>query len=265
MNQEEAKRLLDTSGNKFHCRVAQYFREKKWRFLMSPYYIDPSTDKAREVDLIVEKDFYVPEHFGGSPIVVCMRLLVECKYIPTANGALFWFSGIDLRSAVEWVTDNTPFSRKHSTLYRQHHLATRQTKGAREPVAKLFQSNRDGNFDQDPMYKAINQCLSGYVNNRARDVPSKRAPNVKVIEIAYPVIVCSQFDNFYRTDVVDQSDPVLLTSNFQLEINFAYMGQQGRSREEYMLIDLVQFSELDTFLNTIEEEAKAATELLETN
>ena len=262
MNAQQAKQLMETSGNGFHCKVAEYFRAKHWRVLLSPFHIDPSTDKARELDLIAEKYFYVPQYHHGDPTVVTIRLLVEFKYIPKEGGVLFWFDSLNLRRAMEWVIRNTPFERNHITFYKQHYLRNREDKNAREPVAKLFASETQKMPENEPMYRAVNQCLSGYINN-SREVHSKRADNVKARTISYPAIVCSSFAGCFRTDVATQADPVPLTSDCQLEINYAYVTPQGRSREEYVLIDLVQCSGLDDFLATIELEAEGATNILE--
>jgi hypothetical protein len=54
MDAAGAKALADKSGNKFQIQVANYFRAKKWAVLVNPYYVDASTDKSRESDLIVE-------------------------------------------------------------------------------------------------------------------------------------------------------------------------------------------------------------------
>jgi hypothetical protein len=62
-----AKELAEKSGNSFQCKVANYFRANNWAVLLSPYYVDASSDKSRESDLIVEKFFPVTNYFPGAP------------------------------------------------------------------------------------------------------------------------------------------------------------------------------------------------------
>ncbi len=52
---DEVKSIIDGIGNSFHCRVTSYLMEKWWTTLVSPYYMDSSSNKPREIDLIAEK------------------------------------------------------------------------------------------------------------------------------------------------------------------------------------------------------------------
>jgi hypothetical protein len=52
---EIAKDLAARSGNNFHCKVVNYLRSRNWHVSISPWYVDSSTDKPRELDLIAEK------------------------------------------------------------------------------------------------------------------------------------------------------------------------------------------------------------------
>ena len=52
---DEVNSIIQGSGNSFHCKVTNYFKEKGWTTLVSPYYMDSSSNKPREIDLIVEK------------------------------------------------------------------------------------------------------------------------------------------------------------------------------------------------------------------
>ena len=67
MDLEGAKTLIAESGNSFQCRVATFFRDRKWAVLISPYYVDSSTDKTRELDLIAEAVYSVKRVWIGPP------------------------------------------------------------------------------------------------------------------------------------------------------------------------------------------------------
>jgi hypothetical protein len=54
------------------------------------------------------------------------------------------------------------------------------------------------------------QCLQGYVNNETRPSLVDTLSNQKVTFLNYPVIVCSDFGQFYGTEVAKPGDPTTL-------------------------------------------------------
>lgn len=53
---DKIQEIIEGSGNNFHASVIKFLREKEWTVLISPYYNYYATDKAREIDEIVEHD-----------------------------------------------------------------------------------------------------------------------------------------------------------------------------------------------------------------
>lgn len=102
--------------------------------IVSPYYMDQSLSKAREIDLIVEKEFPFNDGFNRFSGYVVVRLFVECKYIPSPS--VFWFSSKDGNSARELVCKNRIFNKENSYTEKHHYLSTC------DRVAKLFASRR---------------------------------------------------------------------------------------------------------------------------
>ncbi|MFN7835128.1 MAG: hypothetical protein ACK5NY_04970 [Burkholderiaceae bacterium] len=47
--------LIKSSGNNFHAKVARWFADNGWHVVISPYYMDQTQSKAREIDLVAEK------------------------------------------------------------------------------------------------------------------------------------------------------------------------------------------------------------------
>lgn len=246
MNDVIAK-LVGESGNSFHCRVANALRDRGWTTVMSSYYIDAGTDKAREVDLIVEKAYRV-DFEQGRPKTIRLRLYVECKYI--TQHVVFWFDSRDDDRAHGWLYRNTPF-RKDNTLLSEHHHMRGVTS-----VAKLFASEGKRNEDNDPIFRALNQVLNGYVHNKGGEllIPARNTEGVTLLE--YPVIVFSDFSLFYRTDVKQSREPVLIDDNFLLELNYAFVDKQKNGRRDYFLVDMVAFDGLNTFLQSLDHEIK---------
>lgn len=247
---KEAKELATTSGNSFQCRVAQYFRQRNWATLLSPYYVDAFTGKPRESDLLVEKSFPVHNIFNGPPVSVRVRLFIECKYI--LDGAVFWMEPKDLAATRNWIFGHTPLIDHHLETEKHHYLANTG------PVAKLFATDSKKSEDNDPIFRALNQCLQGYVNNRTRASLVDTLGNEEVHTLSYPVIVCSDFDNFYGTDIANPGDPTPIERNFMMELNYAYQNFNAGMVREYFLVDVVDANRLDEFLKSLETEVAVA-------
>lgn len=76
--------------------------------------------------------------------------------------------------------------------------------------------------------------------------------------IEFPVVVCSSFDSIYSVDFYAESEPERVAENFQLEVRYAYIDRNENRRDEYFLLDFVEFSQLEKFAKTIDEDAKLA-------
>jgi len=75
----EVLKLVSESGNNFHAKVAQWMQANGWHVTVSPYYMDQTQNKAREIDLVAEKLWPVWEH---REIVgdVAVRLFMEATH-----------------------------------------------------------------------------------------------------------------------------------------------------------------------------------------
>ncbi len=193
MDANAAKALATESGNSFQSRVVTYLRTHGWTVLVSPYYVDSATDKPRESDLIAEKVHQVPLTFGGPLKNLRMRLFIECKYI--TEGTVFWTDTMEGHQAHSWVYSHTPFVPNHVSTGRHHYFQNER------PVAKLFASEKKKGEEGDAIFRALNQCLNGYVHNQARDSLLVRGPHERVTQVDYPVLLCSDFAKFFSTAI----------------------------------------------------------------
>jgi hypothetical protein len=259
MDAEGAKKLMTESGNGLQCRVAQFFRVRGWTVLMSPYYIDASTDRPRELDLIVERSYPVQRIWAGNvPKSVRVRLFIECKYI--VQGAVFWFDAMDRNKTVAWIESNTPFRRDNIYIRPQHYLAQG------DQVAKLFASETKKAEENDPIFRGINQCLNGYIYNQDRASLIDLLDGEEAVPLRYPVVVCSSFGDFFRTSVQNGGDPIPIAENFLLEMDYAYIHPRSKQMaREFFLVDFVDFERITTFLASIEAEVGGATAMVGDN
>ena len=80
---DEVSKLVRNSGNNFHTKVARWLSDNDWHVVVSPYYMDQTQNKAREIDLIAEKLWPVRDMFDRPMDDVAVRLFIECKFIPS--------------------------------------------------------------------------------------------------------------------------------------------------------------------------------------
>jgi hypothetical protein len=249
---DEARELATSTGHAFHCRVNEFLIKHGWSTVISPFYVDSMTDKVRESDLIAEKVFKHQAQSNDQDIRI--RLFIECKYVRETS--LFWFDKKDEVEVKKLLDRRTPF-RSDNTFQKEHHYLS-----ALLEVARLFQTKGRGE-EGDPIFKAVNQTLHGYIYNAEHPFlvnppQSDKRLNWPTSTLNYPVIVFSTFATFFRTGV-DNVDVKKLESNFQFEVRYAYthpaLGQRAR---DFFLIDMVKFDGLADFLKSLEHEVPHA-------
>ncbi|MCQ4163097.1 hypothetical protein [Tahibacter harae] len=249
-----ANKIIESSGNSLHSRVAAWFKNNDWSLLVSPYYVDQSQNKAREIDLIVEKavpvlDRWNERHKG----YVVVRLYVECKYI--YSHSVFWFADKDKLAAEQLVLSTGAFAADGTQTKNHHYLSTCPQ------VAKVFATEAKSQ-EQEPFYKALSQVLGAHVSMHSRPsfALSIRRPELDAPRrLDFPVVVCSNFTKLHRTDFFLESAPSGIEDNFQIEVQYAYPdGDRNRSR--YFLIDVIEFDRLREFCDLIMHDAAVAAE-----
>ncbi|HYC23251.1 MAG TPA: hypothetical protein VEI94_11130, partial [Candidatus Bathyarchaeia archaeon] len=222
-----------------------------WHVSVSPYSMDQTQNKAREIDLVAEKLWPVParwdDHLVGH---IAVRLFIECKFIPSYS--VFWFTDKDTEAAERLVCSSGLF-RQDNIYTKKHHYLAQSPR-----VAKLFATSGGRASDNDPYYRALNQVLNAMISMRGGQVAVKHRREGPVALLEFPVVVCSSFSQVYDVDFYTDSEPERVTTNFQLEIQYAYLDRAGRHRAEHLLLDFVEFDQLKAFVDCIDEDAKAA-------
>lgn len=252
----EAKEIVARSGNSFHCMVLKYLQSHGWTVLVSPYFNDNVSGKPREIDLIVERAFEIRSRFAEFGGYVNVQLYVECKYIPQKT--VFWFHEKDIDKTTALVVSTSPCQRNNIYTKEHHYLC-----GGR--VAKLFADAKSKGAENEVFFKALNQSLNGLIYYRGRGSIIQGRPNQRNYTkymLSYPLIVCNSFDSLYAVNIDNDDDPVRVESPFQLEVNYAYVSQQGVNANEFFLIDIVDFAGLDGFLELIGKDAQLAASFL---
>lgn len=256
MSDSSIENIITNSGNEFHLEVVQFFRERGWAALVSPYYTDNLTNKPREIDIICEKSFPI-ERYGIIRDSVTVRLFIECKYI--RNKTVFWFDNADTaklgkKLANEFDVKSSPLLDDFATvklLIPGHHYFIS------EKVAKLFSSENNRGIDQEIIYKALNQCLNSLIYYRQNGSAIVSSDSGGSYLLTYPVIICNNLNNFYEAKERQRIERDVL-----IEINYAYVDLRQVNKNEYFVVDLVNFQSLGIFLDQIEAEVRMRSELV---
>lgn len=249
----QVQELIDGSGNNFHAKVSRWFASDGWSTTISPYYMDQSQQKARELDLIAEKVWPIKGTFGDWLGEVAVRLFTECKFLP--GHSVFWFTDKD-RSAIEEILCASGQYRRNNTYTAKHHYLS-----SGDRVAKLFASSNARGQESEPFYRALNQSLNGLVSLRRqppRKFSSARRGGGSQLVLDFPVVVCSSFSQLYAADFAGMHETSLVRENFQLEVQYAYVDASARSRDELFLLDIVEYGQLPEFVTAVAEDAHLA-------
>lgn len=242
-SRDKIQETIEASGNNFHSNVIRFLRDKEWDVLISPYYNDNVSDKAREIDIIAEKVFEVKDSYWGKHKGwFNIRFIIECKYINAET--VFWFDAKDKKRAEEMVVRETPLEKNNIYTQKHHYIQD-------ERVAKLFSSEKSKDLSNEPIYKAINQSLNAMVYFR-HETPLQQQGRKILETVCYPIIVLNDFGKIYSVNIGESSYSNIADKFFQLEINYAYLDTNKQNMNEYFLIDVVDFSHLDDFLTEIQ-------------
>lgn len=248
----EVQDLIAGSGNNFHAKVARWLAADGWRISISPYYMDQSQQKARELDLVAERQWPIRSFIGQLTGHVVVRLFVECKFVP--GHSVFWFVDKNRKTAQHLVCASGIF-RQNNTYTAKHHYISSSPR-----VAKLFASSNARGQESEPFYKALNQALNGLVSLRSQtpELTIERDGRGNDVVIDFPVIICSSFDQIYAADFAGVHETVQARDNFQLEVQYAYTDKSGASRNEHFLLDVVEYDKLSQFCALVAEDAEVA-------
>ena len=248
MKEDKIKQLIERSGNNFHYQVVNFLREKGWSVLVSPYYNDVMGNKAREIDIVADRQFDVNERsckkYKGA---LSVRLFIECKYINKET--VFWFDNTDKEKAIRKICKVTSLKppTENALINEHHYLKDKE-------VAKLFASLPDKLQDNEPIYRGLTQSLNAMVYYRSDHpiIPEEELSSTILEKLKYPLIICNDFKTFFKVDSKDKRGYSEICDNFQLEVNYAYRDIRGATINEYFIIDIINFQKFNQFLEELE-------------
>ena len=244
--EDNIQEIINKSGNSFHTKVILSLREKEWNVLISPYYSDNATGKAREIDIVAEK-LYEMKSLGVATAYIKIQLLIECKYTKDEKkkDTVFWFDSMSSNKVKKHIQKISPLKEDYLNGNEHHYLLL-------EEAAKLFESTKE-NYENEDYYKAIDQVLKAYVYfntiNLNLDDQNKTGPPVHTIK--YPVIISNNFNRLHGISI-SGGKHYRLMDNFVLDLQYAYTDREGKYKNDYFIIDFVSFEKLQKYISDIE-------------
>lgn len=245
MNTEEKiQKIINENGNELHVRIASFLRKNGWEVIISSYFSDFLTGKAREIDIVAVKKYRIgrnPRYTGEDCFSI--RLFIECKYVPDV--ILLWFDEKDTLLAKSLAMDNSVMCGQDDSNLEDssssprkihHYLASRD-------VLKLWGKNTN----TDVLYDGMNGVLNALIFSTEHQM----SEHSSVVD--FPIILVDSFKNLVRRDYDVQSGYREINEAFQMEINYSFPNRDGKYRSKYFLIDVVSEGGLSAFLQSMED------------
>lgn len=229
--------IIQKSGHDFHLQISTKLEELGWNVTNSPYYNDPDSDRAREIDIIAIKEYPIAGGDGyvqGEQEKLVIKLFIECKYIKSP--AVFWFKKRDTKKAIELGKDNNILSDKPDFYVddgAKHHYVD-----SKEVSCQWTQENND------TFAEAQHQVLKAMLFFEGHQ-------DSENYEIRYPMIVINSLEQLSKREDAPQNYSSI-ADNFQLEINYSYKNKNKENATKYFLIDIVSLPLLEEFIKQLE-------------
>ena len=182
-------------------------------------------------------------------------LVIECKYVK--QEILFWFDKKDERQAENLITKDFQDLKDNTNIEKHHWYSENE-------VAKLFATVNPNRDERQPeneiIFSSIDKVLNSLIYYR-NTLPNRLTTNpgaVRKPTIQYPLIVVDSFSKLYKT-TLDQPEaigPLDQRIWFLAEVNYAYIKHVGEGIRlqhlDYFLVDIVNFTKFDQYLNLLE-------------
>jgi len=235
MNEEKIKQVIAKSGNDLHVEAERMLKKAGWHVTSSMYYIDSSTEKARETDIIATKDWDINDNFGKKVLTLRARLFIECKKI--SEPVVIWTKDKTIDAAEDLARDNNILRGEEYINYSDnippqiHHYLT--------PNKVIYQWDTIKEEQNDFLFKGVDSCLKSllFFKHRFR--------NTHYV-IDYPIIIIDPLSVLKERDSSKiGASPV--DCNQQIELYYSYLPISGGDKTSYFLVDVVELAKLNDF------------------
>lgn len=233
--ENKIQKIIERSGHDFHSKVSKEFRDSGWSVTDNHYYNDPDSGKAREIDIIAQKEYKVSHGvFDDLNETITIKLFIECKYINSPT--VFWFKSRDIIKATELSKDNEILNDKPDNyvndMTKHHYVKLDQVTGQ-------WQSENNDVF-AEAQHQVLKAMLFFKENSDANNY-----------EISYPMIVINDLDQVFKRDLPPKNHSNI-EEKFQIETNYSFKNNKKENITKYFLIDVVSLPVLGSFIEELE-------------
>jgi hypothetical protein len=233
----ELEDAIRRSGNNLHFKVVDFLEKIGWDVEISSYYVDDTTSKPREIDIIARKRNYLKglpwnKHEDDFDVF----LFIECKRF--TNEVAFWtHKNKHPNDLVKHVNI------EESLAHPNHHYFI-------NTVSKLYTtSGKEGDI-----FDAITQPVKALVSFMDRQT---------LRGLYYPICIYDGIPELYlinKSEDLKNLGELQKTKNTLVELNYSWQKITNRpmpmAMQKYFAVDVVHFESLGDLIKNIDDEAE---------
>lgn len=226
------------NGANLENRVVKVLKAHWWTVHENQPYIDPNTDKQREIDIIATKEYLVwkdNRHFVDSVEPLEMRLFIDCKNLPQPLGLYVKEKHHD--TMVNSFLEKRVYRNLYSNYYEMNKDIPDALRTHRYFSDSKIAYKSTNNDDKSIGIQWVNQVLHAMLS-------SFYASRVSY-GIDYPVIV---FDGIEKIGL-EYPDESRSPAEKQMQYGIDYI---VHNRKQYFIIDLISLDTIEDFLKIID-------------
>jgi len=234
----ELKDAIQKSGNNLHLKVVEYLQNANWTVDISAYYLDDTTNKPREIDIIAQKKIYLKNINSSHPQDFSVLLFIECKHL--SGEIVFWTQDrsnelIFKRKGLAKFSGNI----KEENISSGHHYFLPPS------VGKLYTT-----VGKDEVFDGITQPVKALTSFMDYERSSG---------LYYPICIYEGTPELHLIKSgadIKNLDKLETVKNLIVELNYSWRKMAGQPTKEYFAIDLTHIDELAKLIDIIDREAE---------
>jgi hypothetical protein len=234
---DKLKNIIKNSGNNLHFKTMKILENLGWDVDISCYYLDDTTSKPREIDIIAKKKIYLSQRPSfPKPEDFYVFLFIECKHF--SDDIAFWMHKSDHKNEL-------PFGMGigNQLIPQNHHYFV-------DNVGKLYSTEGK----ESDVFDAITQPIKALVS--FTNGPSNTNG------LYYPICIYEGIPDFYlikNDSDLSSLDNLEKTDNLLIELNYSWKKDKismTTQMQRYFAVDLTNFKNIEKLIKIIDNETE---------
>lgn len=231
MGEKSIEQIIIESSNNIALELLKILEENEWNVEFSPYYIDKSSEKDREIDLLAKKNIRCKSTNRSSfEIILC----IECKYLNKDKNFIIRTFKNDLERK-DFVKGTNGIYVNKEFREKNHHYSLHQN------IGKLYDTKgaNKKDFFIDGIIKPIKKCifLQDNYNNLGAFI--------------FPVSVFGGIENFFYTSPNTKEPEESKHSLYKVGFNY-YPKNSTSIKKDFFVVDIVTLNNFKCFLKELD-------------